>query len=433
MEQYIERAGGPLPALRQIIETDIGHLLHRSLPHINAAPHRERAAVLQTVTDTLDEFFHCIAYKLYQAHHALSDTPAQRRYLSEYQHTVLELLGHLLRYTQPAQLHSRHAPRNFKDACCHHLYRALDSLLEYTLRLDGGQPDPGLPLPPTARTLLQEMIVGDLVALRQHLEQLHVSPGLIDITLAPFEALPQDYSVTFYQVHYLRTLKQALLQPPLPGYDPTGDGRVCWALVAQNFNAPAFIAYCQGLAEARLKTCPSPEAWRRELHHCKTRLATYPCSSPLAWHPGHPGVREQLIGWLDAQLAAPADASDPAHAVTFASSGIRASGNEVIAEKENDTAGPYPSNRFMLQVPPKILAVIANAARILRYILWGEDGKHIAEMVARIPSVHGPQNSDTLRRGLNELATIRQARDLLQKIIDFLDEQIKAKEEKLFR
>lgn len=430
MEKYIERAGGPLPALRQIIETDVGNLLHRNLPHINAVPKPERANVLKAVTDTLDEFLHCIQYMLFQTHQALPDVRAQRQYLSEYQRTSLQLLGHLLEYTQPVLLHRNPPPSSFKDACCYYLYHALNSLLDYTIQLGGGQLNCDLPLPPAARTLLQEIIVGDLAALRQQLEAVHVRPALADIVLAPFLALPDAYSVTFYHVHYLRTLQQALLQLPLPGPESTGEDIVFWTLVAQNFNTPRFISYFYDVAQRQLKACPTQEAWGRELDRYKTKVATDPGSSPLAWQPLHASVREQFTVWLERQRAPLADAVAPVRAPTL--SDVEKSEDE-DEEYEMDADGPYSPNDLTLRISPKILAVIANAARKLRFIFWGNDGKHIAEMVARIASVDGPLSPDTVRRGLSELETLRKAREVLQKIIDFFDRQIKAKEEKFFR
>ncbi len=419
----MERAGGPLPALRQIIETDVGGLLHRSVPHINAVPKPERTAVLQAVTDTLDEFFYCLESTLFQTYYALPDEGAQHRHLAEYQRTLLQLLGHLLRYTSPGSLRSKLPPQKFQDACCHYLYRALNGLLEYTIQLAGGRLNPNTPLPPTARTLLQEIIAGDVVALRQHLEEIHVSPGLAEITLAPFEALRDTHSVSFYKVHYLRTLQQAFLQPPLPGHESTGNDRVCWTLVTQNFNDPRFIAWFYHAADHELTACSSPEARHRMLDRYKTRLVTDPRTTLLAWQPQDASVREQLTVWLEHRPTTPANGVDPP---------------PVLASSDADASGGLEEEAITIDftlrnMSPQVFAVIANAARILRFIFWGKDGKDIADMVSRIPSVNRLLNSETVRRGLSDLATMRAARELLKVIVAYFDDLIRNKEEKLSR
>jgi hypothetical protein len=378
------------------------------------------------VTNALDEFFHCLEYSLFRTYHALPDARAQRQYLWDYQHTTLQLLGGLLEYTHPLQLYSEAPVRSFKDACCHYVYHALNSLLEYTIRLGGGQPDANLPLPPTTRTLFQEMIVGDLAALREYLEAIGASAGMIDIVSAPFEALPRAFSLTFYQVRYLIRLKQALLQHPLPGYDATGDVRVLWTLVAQNFNAPEFIAWFHHVMESR----------HIEFNRYKARLTTYPISSLIAWRPMDPSVREQLSAWLDVQLTTAPDASDSLRVATspdFSASGEE-DGLEDAEEDELDVDSPYsPDDLTLRNVTPQVFAVIANAARILHYVFWGKSGSHIAEMVARIATIHRPLRDRTVRRGLRDLATLRQAREILQSLIHFFDRQIEVQEEKFSR
>lgn len=71
---------------------------------------------------------------------------------------------------------------------------------------------------------------------------------------------------------------------------------------------------------------------------------------------------------------------------------------------------PYSPNDLTFRISPQVVAAIANAALKLHFIFWGNDGKHIAEMVARIATVDGPLHLDTVRRGLGELDTLRKAR-----------------------
>lgn len=49
--------------------------------------------------------------------------------------TVLQLTGHLLRYTQADQLYRTPCHSSWTDKCCRHIYRALDGLLAYTVTL----------------------------------------------------------------------------------------------------------------------------------------------------------------------------------------------------------------------------------------------------------------------------------------------------------
>jgi hypothetical protein len=428
MERYIERAGGPLPALRRIIETDVGDLLYRNLPAISVMPQSEQGAVLQAVTGTLDEVFRCIAHSLYRTYHSLHDELAQRELLSEYQYTTLQLLGHLLEYTKPQQLLEGRLYASFEAACCHHAYRALTSLLDSTIKLAGGQLDDTLPLPPSARTLLQEIIVGDLEVLRHHLEALHVSPALVEIALAPFQALPSIYSPTFYQLHYLGTLKRALLAPPLPGYDVIGDGHVLWTLVAQNYNAPEFIAWFEHVVGAQ----------RGEFDRYKMRLATHPGFSSLGWHPARPTVREQLSRWLELQMVANAGGEDSPYLETPSDIPMASAEERLDDEDEEeytlDADSPNSLDDLTLRnISPQVFAAIGKAAAKLRYVFWGRNDKHLAEMVARIPSIHGPLRDRTVRRGLRDPVTLRRALEILRSLVHFFERLLKEQEEKSYR
>ncbi|MBT1689223.1 hypothetical protein [Dawidia soli] len=277
MEHFIRRAGGPLPALRQVIETDVGKSIFYQVTQQDAAAD---ASLLDTVTEGLGEFFDHLFPALHRAYHEQPDEPAQRRYLAECQRTLLRLAGHLLQYTQPVHLYATLSRRGFRDVCCHQIYRALDRLLRYTVELADGQIDPTLPLLDATRTVLQGHLVSDLVALREHLARRHVSPKLIGIVLAPFEALPRTATVTFYMLYYLRTLKEALLHGPLPGHETTGDESVLELLAAYNFNAPELIAYCRRIVNNQLETCRSYEARLAQLYDYQVALATLPRLTP---------------------------------------------------------------------------------------------------------------------------------------------------------
>jgi hypothetical protein len=137
--------------------------------------------------------------------------------------------------------------------------------------------------------------------------------------------------------------------------------------------------------------------------------------------------------WLDVQLAAPVDAIDIPRAGSSPDFLERREA-EALDDDEPETDSVYSPDELTLRnVSPQVFAVIANAARQLHYVFWGRNGSHIAEMVARISSIHKPLRDRTVRRGLKDLATLRQAREILQSLIHFFDHQIKVQEEKISR
>jgi hypothetical protein len=429
MEHDTHSPGEHLAALQKIITADIRVALNQ-LPSPDAAQ-------LDRICTTLDECVARLRHEMFTESRAHANARAEASYLASCQYTLLELIGHLLEYTQPIQLFSTLSRSTLTDDICKHIYRRLESLLNYTVvDLAAGRIDRGLPLPPAACMLYQHMLGSDLGALRDRFVALHVSPRLIDMVLQPFEDLRHEDYTTFYTAVYLRALKQELRELAGGKQQSPGDGDMLALLAAHNFNAPKFIDYYHQVIEGQLETSTSPGDRLLRLREYKSLLARSSYSTRLAWHPDpdQPSVRQQITESLDALIAATA----PVTRVTNAVSAPRAAPEdeeeeeEEAEEKEMDADSAYSPNDFTLRISPKVLAAIANAARMLRYIFWGNDGKHIAEMVACIASVDGPLSKETVRRGLSELVTMRQAREVLQSIIDFFDRRIKAKEKKLF-
>ncbi|MCD9014440.1 hypothetical protein [Parachryseolinea silvisoli] len=251
MEIYIQMAGGPLPALRKIVE-DVGSL-HYALTQLADSP-ADGDSVFEQAIDTLDEFFDRVHMELYLDYRGQHEEHARGTYLALCQYTVLQLTGHLLRYTQPDQLYGTPSHSTWTDKCCRHIYRALDGLLAYTVTLAGGKIDPALPVPRSVRPLLQEILLHDLDSLQARLDAMQVSSQLVEIALAPFHALRHDAIVTLHTLRYQRSIIQVL--------------------IAKDFNAPAFIDYCQQMFRGQPETIPQ--------------------TTTQALHPHLPSAREQL-------------------------------------------------------------------------------------------------------------------------------------------
>jgi hypothetical protein len=408
MEQYIQRAGGHMPALEKIVKVDM-RVVYTILTQLTASPRAERAAVLETVTNTLDEFFDCIQYALYNAYHDLPDKHARDRYLAKFQRTLLELTGHLLKDTQPAQLYGTPSRRRLADTGCHHLYQALERLLEYTVRLAGEQVDRTLPLPLSVRPLFLEMLTHDLAALRTALVARHVSPRLVDIALAPFEAPPAAYNL-FYTVRYLRDVKQALWQLTADSQQTIGDTRVLHVLMAHDFNAPAFMEYCQAVMLGQ------QEADGSENTH--SRWMGAPRVTTQSLHPYRPSALTQLTQWLAQPMPTPAPPKQSQPIIDVE--------EKPLAGETHDYTKPLPplSDYFTTILPLRVLGAILHAAFELNLISWGKDDSRLSELVAQLVSHNGQVKAETIRRGFNDLRILAKAREVLQRIVDFLNEKI---------
>ncbi|MBT1711932.1 hypothetical protein KK062_27060 [Fulvivirgaceae bacterium PWU5] len=413
MEHAIEEPGKHLAALQKFIAVEVPVILKES----------PSADTLATV---IDERFYQVRQEIYKGHLAHADAHAHTRYLALRQLTVLELVGHLLEHTQPIQLYSTLSHRTLTDDICRHLYRSLESLLNYTVEiLANGQIDPGLFLPPAACMLYQQMLGGDLVALRDRFAALHVSPRLIDIVLEPFEELRHKDYITFYHAVYLRALKKELQALAGGKQQSTGDGDVLRLLVAHNFNEPAFVTYCLEVMEGQLETCTSPEARLLRLREYKSRLVLSFSSTRLAWHPDphQHSVRQQIMESLDALIAATA----PVLPINNAVSALQRSSD---AEDYDIPDGMSVANALTHYMHPAVFGAIANAAHELRVIHLGDNDKQRAERISQIPSPSKRVSAETILRAFNEEKACRKALHYVEKLGSHLKVQIKKYEEK---
>jgi hypothetical protein len=427
MEHDTHVPGKHLAALQNIIEVHVGGVL-KQLPPPEALSPANTAALLDFVCPIIDEYFARARYELYQECRTHADVRAQVVYLASRQYTLLELTGHLLQHTQPIQLFSRLSHCTLTDDICKHIYRRLDSLLNYTVvSLAAGQIDPALPVPPTACILYQHMLGSDLIALRERLVALHISPDLIDIVVQPFEALRHEDDVTFYTAVYLCALKQKL-QEFAGGNQPSpGDGDVLRLLVAYNFNEPAFIAYCHQVMKGQLETTTSPDAHLRRLHDYKIRLAGLSYSTGLSLNPHQPSVCQQLTEWLGVVIAAPASMIP----TDKAASAARIESDE---QEDYDIPNGVPAaDELMHYMHPGILGAIANAAHELRVIHLGNTDQQRAERIAQIPSSSKRVKAETILRAFNEEKACRKALLYVEELGNHFKAKIKKYEEKSSR
>lgn len=411
MEHDIDEPGEHLAALQRIIAVDVRIVL-KQLPPPTALPSADRAALLHFVCPIIDEYAARVRYELFKECRAHAH--AQVRYLASRQYALLELIDPLLQHTQSIQLYSTLSHRTVTDDICRHTYRVLERLLEYTVTLAGGQIDPGLPMPPGACALYQQMLGSDLAALRDRLAALQVSPGLIDITLKPFESLRHADDLTFYTAVYLRAFKEKLQQLAFGHQPASGDGDVLRTLIALNLNDPAFIAYCVRIMADQLQTCTSPEARQGQLHDYKLRLAGLSCFTDQAWHPYKPGVQQQLATWLAEVMAVPAPTIHTTPAESL---------HAPVSDEEYDDIAA--KDGWMFCIRPVIAGAIANAAHVQGIIHLDDTDVLRSERLARIPSSANRVAPETIRRGFTDAAVCRKALLYWEQIGDHLKEIIK--------
>ena len=421
MEHAIYAPGKHLAALQNLIEVHVRGVVNHLPPSEELAP-ANRAALLDFMCPIIDEYVARARHELYKEHRAHADACAQANYLALGQDILLELIGHLLEYTQPIQLYRTLSHRTLTDDICRDIYQSLESLLNYTVvKLADGQIDPGLPLPPAACMLYQQMLGSELIALRERLVELHVSAGLIDIVLLPFEELWREDYVTFYTAVYLRALKQKLQALAGTQRSP-GDGDMLDLLVVHNFNEPAFVAYYHQVIEGELETSTSPEARLRRLHDYKNRLARLSYGTGLAWHPRphQPSVRQQLTEWLDMVIAGPVIPIPSTISPPFTSD----------HEEYEIPDGLQAAHALMLHLHPAVFGAIVNAAHERGHIYLGEKDKQRAGLLARIRSSIANLAAETIRRAFNEVDACRKAVAYLQDLIDYLKIKIEKLEKK---
>jgi hypothetical protein len=421
MEHAIHEPGEHLAALHKIITVDVRVALNQ-LPSPDAAQ-------LDRIATTLDEYVARTRYELYQGSRAHADARAEAGYLGSCQYTLLELIGHLLEYTQPIQLYSTLSHRTVTDDICKHIYRRLESLLNYTVvKLSAGQIDPGLPLPPAACLLYQHMLGSDLVALRERFAALHVSPRLIDIVLLPFEKFGDEGYITFHDAVYLRAFKEKLQALAGGKQQSPGDGDMLAMLVAHNFNEPAFIDYYHQVVEGELETSPSREDRLLRLRKYKSRLARSSYSTRLTWHPDphQPSVRQQIMESLDALIAATA----PVIRINNAVSAPQLSSDEEDYEIPD---GVPAADELMHYMHPAVFGAIANAAHELRVIHLGDNDKQRAERISQIPSPSKRVSAETILRAFNEEKACRKALLYVEDLRNHFKAKIKKYEERSSR
>jgi hypothetical protein len=414
MEHAIEEPGKHLAALQKFIAVEVPVLLKES-------------PSADTLTIVIDERVYQVRQEIYKGHLAHADAHAHTRYLALRQLTLLELVGHLLDYTQPIQLYSTLSHRTPTDDICRHLYRSLESLLNYTVEiLANGQIDPGLTLPPAACMLYQHMLGSDLVALRDRFAALHVSPRLIDMVLLPFETLRHEDYITYRTAVYLRALKQKLQALAGGEQQSPGDGDMLALLLVQNFNEPRFVEYYHQVIEGQLETRTSREASLDALRDYKSRLARLSQSTRLAWHPDQPSVRQQIIESLDKLIAATGPVIPVAHVV---------SAPQVSSDEEDyDISDGVPAaDALMHYIHPAIFGAIANAAHELRVIHLGDSDKQRAEQISQIPSPSKRVTAETILRAFDEEKACRNAVLCLEKLGSHLEAKIKKYEKKSSR
>ncbi|MBT1688286.1 hypothetical protein [Dawidia soli] len=416
MEHDIDEPGEHLAALQKIIAVDVRIVL-KQLPPPTALPPADRAALLHFVCPIIDEYAARVRYELFKECRAHAH--AQVRYLASRQHALLELIDHLLQHTQSIQLYSTLSHRTVADDICRHTYRVLERLLDYTVTLAGGQIDPGLPMPPGACALYQQMLGSDLAALRDRLMALQVSPGLIDIALKPFESLRHADDLTFYTAVYLRAFKEKLQQLAFGNQPTSGDGDVIRTLIALNLNDPACISYCVRIMADQLQTSTSPEARLGQLHDYKLRLAGLPSSTDLAWHPYKPSVQQQLAKWLAEVSVVPAPTIHTPRA-------------EIPHELASDEAydDMAAKDGLMFHIRPVIAGAIANAAHVQGIIHLGDTDVLRSERLSRIPSSVNRVAPETIRRGFTDAAVCRKALLYWEQIGNHLREIVKKNDEK---
>jgi hypothetical protein len=406
MEHAIEEPGKHLAALQKFIAAEVPVILKES-----PAP--------DTLTSVIDERVYRVRQEIYKGHLAHADAQAHTRYLALRQLTLLELVGHLLEYTRPIQLYSTLSHRTPTDDICRHLYRRLESLLNYTVEiLANGQIDPGLTLPPAAYILYQHMLGSGLVALRERFAALHVSPRLIDMVLLPFEDLRHDDYITFHTAVYLRALKQKLQALAGGEQQSPGDGDMLDLLVAQNFNEPRFVDYYHQVMEGQLETRTSWEARLDQLRDYKIRLAHYTYSTRLAWRPDQPSVRQQLTEWLDKGMAATAPVIPVANAV----------GVPKVSSDEDDydiPDGVLAADALMYYIHPAIFGTIANAAHKLGIIHLGDTDKQRAALISQIPSFAKRVKAETILRAFDDETACRKALPYVEQLASHLRAKIK--------
>jgi hypothetical protein len=397
MEHAIEEPGKHLAALQNFIGFEVPVILKES-----SSP--------ATVTTVIDERAYRVRQEIYKGHLVYADAHAHTRYLASRQLTLLDLVDQLLEYTQPIHLYSTLAHRTVADEICQHLYRALESLLDYTVILASGQIDPGLPMPPAVCALFQQLLGSDLGALRGRLAELHVSQGLIDIALLPFEKLWRENNVTFHTAVYLRELKQKLQALAGGEQRSPGDGDMLALLVKQNFNEPAFVDYYYQVIEGQLETITSPEARLHGLHDHKSRLARLSYNTRIAWHADQPSVRQQLMEGLDGAIAAQMIPIPATLSTTYTSD----PGDYEIPD------GPQAAHALMLHMHPAVFGALANAAHERGHIYLGERDKQRAGLLASIRSSISRLATETIRRAFNEAEACRKAVAYLQDLIEYL-------------
>lgn len=388
MENYIKRSGGPLPALRRLVE-DVG-TLHYALTQLAGYP-AEGQSVFEQAIDTLDAFFDRLHIELYLACRRQPQEHPYGSYLGMFQYTVLQLTGDLLRYTQPDQLYGTPSHSTWTDKCCRHVYRALDGLLGYTVTLAGGTVDPTLPVPRSVRPLLEEILLHDLDRLQAQLDAMQVSTPLVEITLAPFQALPYDSIVTLHTLRYLRQVKQALHQLASHGRRQVGDGEIIRVLIAHDFNAPEFVSYCQQAFPGQHETIP----------HATTQ----------ALHPHLPSAREHLAKRPGRPTP---DPMPPEQQPTEPTGDEDEEGSDEIVS----------SDSFLSWISQRVLGAILYAAWKENVIQWGKDDTQLSKRVALLRSVLGPVKAESIRRGFNNPDILTKAREVIHRILTFLDNKL---------
>jgi hypothetical protein len=375
---------------------DVGSL-HYALTQLADRP-AEGQSVFDFAIDTLDEFFDCVHFELYLAHRGQREKHARGSYLAICQRTVLQLTAHLLRYTQADQLYSTPSHSTWTDKCCRHIYRALDGLLAYTVTLAGGTIDPALPVPRSARSLLQAILLHDLDSFQARLDALQVSTQLMEIALAPFKALSRDSIVTLHTLRYLRQVKQALYQLTPHGYQSPGDYSIVQVLIAHDFNAPAFIDYCQQAFRGQYETIPQ--------------------ATTQALHPHLPSAREQLAKRPGQPTPDPVPPEKQPTEPT----------DDEDAEESDEIVS---SDSFLSWISLRVLGAILYAAWKENVIQWGTDDTQLSKRVVLLRSVLGPVKAESIRRGFNNPDILAKAREVIHRILTFLDNKLAELEKRI--
>lgn len=242
-----------------------------------------------------------IQERMVQYVHETSSIKKARKYVQDHRQDLLTYASQVLQYLdeEQPQVYTLSDAYTLPDIF-RLIFLSLEELIDYLEQQFAQYLDDAAPLPYHHQVAYASRLVEQLQALQSTLHDSPISFELIALLEEAFGHIAQlpTRKATYAQLSYYRRLLQAIAEQEI-----LTDESVNAALFRINFNSPAFVAWFIAQVQDKLESHTTAEEHLRTLYHYHKFSKQLPMDSTVSYLPQQATVREQVVTWIDEEMA----------------------------------------------------------------------------------------------------------------------------------